>query len=145
MQETHYRLRWNRIATALMTVFWAAIWLVLALASHVGWLVVALLGVCLLGIAIWANVVAVTAGVYEGADEVVIRSMLGTRTRVKWNEVEAFEHERRGTHDYVYLRLTDGSRRRLLNMLQGQTVMWSDGQTRDIVGRLNERLAARAS
>ena len=55
--------------------------------------------------------------------------------------MDRFEHQRQGTHDIVYVRLTDGNRRRLTNLLQGQRVLWDGGETKDIVGVLNERLA----
>jgi hypothetical protein len=64
-----------------------------------------------------------------------------TSTRYEWAQLAGFDHARRGTHDYVYARLTDGSRHRLTNVLQGQRVIWDGGQTDDIVSILSGRLA----
>lgn len=93
-------------------------------------------------VAVWANVVAVRSGVYERDDGITLRSLFGS-THYGWDDLDRFEHQRRGTHDIVYARLTDGSRRRLTNLLQGQRVLWDGGETRDIVSVLHERLAER--
>jgi hypothetical protein len=99
------------------------------------------LGIVLVLVTVWANVLAVTAGVYEVEDGIVAMSLFLGSTHYDWTQLASFEHRRRGTHDFVYARLTDGNRRRLLNVLQGQRVVWDGGETRNIVGVLNERLA----
>jgi Bacterial PH domain len=126
-----------------MTVFWGIVWLGLAFGSHkTNWTVMIVLGVWIVVISVWANVVAVKGGVYEGDDGITLRSFFGS-TQFRWGDLDRFEHQRRGTHDIVYARLTDGSRRRLTNLLQGQRVLWDGGQTNDIVAVLSERLAER--
>jgi hypothetical protein len=136
----HYHLRWTRPVNALLTVFWTILWLVLALASHrTNWPVMGALGACLLVISVWANVVAARAGVYEVEQGIVARSLFGS-TLIDWRQVAGFEHRRQGTHDIVYARRTDGSRHRVTHVLQGQRVVWRNGETRDIDGLLNERL-----
>ena len=96
-------------------------------------------GVGMLVIVVWANVIAVTAGVYEDENGIVTRALFGA-TRYEWIQLAGFEHARSGTHDYVYARLIDGRRRRLA-VLQGQRVLWDDGETKDIVAVLCARLA----
>jgi nitrogen fixation-related uncharacterized protein len=116
-------------------------WLVWVLASaKPDWTIMVPVGVCVLAIVAWANIVAVTAGVYEEEDGIVARSLFGV-ARYEWAQLAGFDHARRGTHDYVYARLTDGSRHRLTNVLQGQRVIWDGGQTDDIVSILSGRLA----
>jgi hypothetical protein len=135
-----YHLRWTRPANALLTVFWAAIWLVLVLASNkTNWLVMGALGVGLVVIAAWANLLAVRSGVYEAEHGIIVTGLFRT-TCISWKDLAGFDHERRGTHDIVYARRTDGSRQRLVNVLQGQRVVWRDGETRDILGVLMRRL-----
>lgn len=90
-------------------------------------------------ISVWANVVAVKGGVYEKDDGITLRSLFSS-AHLGWGDLDRFEHQRRGTHDFVYARLTDGSRRRVPEALQGQRVIWDGGETRDIVGVLNGRI-----
>jgi hypothetical protein len=124
-----------------MTGFWVIAWLALAFGSRdTNWTIMLVLGACLIVIAVWANVVAVKSGVYERDDGITLRSLFGS-THYGWGDLDRFEHQRRGTRDIVYARLTDGSRRRLTNLLQGQYVLWDGGQTTDIVAVLSERLA----
>jgi hypothetical protein len=124
-----------------MTVFWTVVWLVLAFGSHhTNWILMIALGVFLIAMALWANVLAATAGVHEEESGILLRSLVNT-SRYEWNQLTGFCDARKGTHDYVYAELADGSRRRLTNVLQGQRVVWDGGETRDIVGVLNERLA----
>lgn len=124
-----------------MTVFWVIVWFVLAFGSHkADWAMMIVLGGWIIVISVWANVVAVKGGVYEKDDGITLRSLFSS-THLGWGDLDRFEHQRRGTHDFVYARLTDGSRRRLTNLLQGQRVLWDDGQTNDIVSVLSERLA----
>lgn len=137
----HYRLWWTKPVNIGMTVFWAFVWLVLAFGSHsTNWTLMIALGVFLLVMAVWANLLAVTAGVHEEKNGILLRSLVSS-SRYEWNQLTGFYDVRKGTHDYVYAELLDGSRRRLTNVLQGQRVIWDGGETRDIVGVLNERLA----
>jgi len=99
-------------------------------------------GACLGVIAVWANALAISAGVHEDEDGIVSRSLFGAK-RYEWSDLAGFDHNRRGNHDYVYARLADGSQHRLTNVLQGQRVVWDEGQTKDIVAILSERLAQR--
>ncbi len=139
--ERHYRLRWTKPINRGIAVFGAVAWLVFVLGSakH-DWTVVVLLGIWVLIVAVWANFLAVTAGLYEDESGILIRSLFQS-TRYEWTQLAGFEHARSGTHDYVYARLTDGRRHRLTNVLQGQRVLWDDGQTKDIVAVLCARLA----
>jgi hypothetical protein len=124
-----------------MTVFWVIVWFALAFGSQkTNWTIMVVLGAWIIVISMWANVVAVKGGVYEVDDGITLRSLFSS-THYEWGDLERFEHQRRGTHDFVYARLTDGSRRRLANLLQGQRVLWDGGQTNDIVAVLSERLA----
>lgn len=137
-----YRLMWTRLAVLFLTVGWLVIWLIWVLASHrTNWPIASAVGVCLVAVSLWGNVLAEAAGVIEDDQGIVSRSLFSTR-RYEWTQIACFEHNRFGTHDYVYARLADGSRHRLTNVLQGQRVVWNDGQTSDIV-TLNERLATR--
>jgi hypothetical protein len=123
--------------------FWLFVWLGLAFGSHkTNWMLMIVLGVWIIVISVWANVFGVKVGVYEHDDGITLRSFFGS-TSYGWEDLDRFEHQHRGTHDIVYARLTDGSRRRMTNLLQGQRVFWDGGETRDIVSVLNERLAER--
>jgi nitrogen fixation-related uncharacterized protein len=116
-------------------------WLALVLGSaKPDWTVLIPAGVGILAIVVWANILAVTAGLYEDESGILIRSLFRS-TRYEWTQLAGFEHARSGTHDYVYARLTDGRRHRLANVLQGQRVLWDDGETKDIVAVLGARLA----
>jgi hypothetical protein len=57
-----------------------------------------------------------------------------------WEDVVEFDHRRAGTWDRVFAKLADGRARVVPAVLQGQRVAWDGGETRDIVGVLNERL-----
>jgi hypothetical protein len=139
----HYRLRWTKTVNLGMTVFWSVIWLVLAFGSpKTNWTLMIFLGAGLIVVYGWANVGAAKGGLYESDEGIALR-LLFKNVEYGWGEVEAFGHQRRGTHDLVYVRLSDGSRRLVMNVLQGQRVIWDGGETRDIVGVLSERMADR--
>lgn len=141
--ERHYRLRWTRPVNQLLSAVWTIIWLAWVLASaKPDWSVMIPVGVCLAVITAWANILAIIAGVYEDENGIVVRSLFRC-ARYEWNQLCIFDHARRGTHDYVYAKLADGSHRRLTNVLQGQPVVWEGGSTDDIVAVLSERLKER--
>jgi hypothetical protein len=100
------------------------------------------MAVCVAMAAVWVNVIAVRGGLYE-SDEGIVLKLLFRSEGYRWDDVDQFEHRLIGTHDYVYVRLVDGSRRRVINMLQGLCVIWDGGETKDIVAVLSERLADR--
>jgi hypothetical protein len=52
-------------------------------------------------ISVWANVVAVKGGVYEKDDGITLRSLFSS-AHLGWGDLDRFEHQRRGTHDFVY-------------------------------------------
>jgi hypothetical protein len=108
--------------------------------SGAGWRLMAVMGVCVA--AAWVNVIAVKGGLYEN-DEGIVLKFLFRSLEYRWDDVDQFEHRLMGTHDYVYVRLVDGSCRRVINMLQGLRVIWDGGETKDIVGVLSQRLADR--
>jgi hypothetical protein len=100
------------------------------------------MAVCVAMAAVWVNVIAVRGGLYE-SDEGIVLKLLFRSEGYRWDDVDQFEHRLIGTHDYVYVGLVDGSRRRVINMLQGLCVIWDGGETKDIVAVLSERLADR--
>lgn len=139
----HYRLRWTKAVNRGMTVFWSLIWLALAFGpAKTNWTFMILLGAWMIVIYVWANVIAAKGGLYESDKGIVLR-LLFKSVGYGWEDVDGFEHQRIGTHDFVYVRLTGGSRRVVRNVLQGQRVIWDGGETRDIVGVLSDRLANR--
>jgi hypothetical protein len=139
MYATHYQLRWTTPTLRFLAVFYASLWVVLAVAKP-DWTVWGPVGGFLLLVLLVANVLAPRYGVYEGAKGIAVRRYF-SKWSADWTELAGFEHQRIGTHDFAYARLNDGSRRVLSGVLQGQRVVWNGGETRDIVGLLNERRA----
>jgi hypothetical protein len=88
----------------------------------------------------WGEWRGVKQGLYESELGLTCVHFYGSLV-LPWDEIAAFEHRKAGTWDRVYARLRDGRFRPLPTVLQGQRVVWDGGETRDIVGVLNERLA----
>jgi hypothetical protein len=127
-----------------LIVAYGALWLFVVLASPETNLVVeALTGVGLVIVFVWGSLYARSAGVCVDEYGIVNRSLFRSR-RYEWTQLAAFEDRYIGTKDCVYARLIDGNRRRL-SLLQGQTVLWDNGETKDIVGLLNQELAERST
>jgi hypothetical protein len=93
-----------------------------------------------LAVIVWGELRGVKQGIHESDTGLTCVTMYGARL-VGWREVATFEHRQTGTWDRVFARGHDGRARVLPSVLQGQRIVWSDGETRDIVGILNGRLA----
>lgn len=143
VEVRHYRLRWSKAVVRGLTVYSAVMWFAMAFGlPGATWTLMIIVGVWFITIDVWGNVGAAKGGLYESDEGIVLRLFFKT-VEYGWEKVDGFGHQRKGTHDLVYVRLTDGSRRVVRNVLQGQRVIWDGGETRDIVGVLSARLANR--
>lgn len=79
-------------------------------------------------------------GIIEGRTGIANRGIVG-RSEFRWDEIASFDH----VGARVFVRLRDGDVRPLVGVAQGQRTKWNDGETRDIVSVLNERLESRRS
>jgi hypothetical protein len=96
--------------------------------------------VAFLAIIAWGERRGVKQGLYESETGLTCVHWFGSYV-LPWPEVVEFDHRRAATWDRVYAKRTDGRLRLLASVLQGQRVVWEGGETRDIVGVLNERVA----
>lgn len=103
-------------------------------------LLAAALALLFLAIIVWGEVRGVRQGIYESGTGLKCVTMYGA-SAIEWDDVIGFDHRRTGTWDRVFAQLRDGHARPLPSVLQGQRIVWSGGETRDIVGVLNDRLA----
>ena len=132
----HYRspaLRWA-IGASYFVVLMAA---VLGLAERASAVFLAIIAVGGVG-SLWAGVMAWTrGGLLETPEGIGNRRFLSTR-HWSWSEID----EVRSVGSRVFLVLRSGDAIPLIGVAQGYRVTWSDGETRDVVSVLNERLAA---
>jgi hypothetical protein len=89
---------------------------------------------------VWGERRGVRQGLYESELGLTVVNLY-TSYPLLWADVAGFDHRRTGTWDRVYAKRSDGRVRAVATVLQGQRVVWDDGETRDIVGVLNQRLA----
>lgn len=87
-----------------------------------------------------AVALVVKSGVIENHNGITAKGAF-TTVYFEWSTISGFNHARAGSRDLVFVTLKDGRTRRLPNVLQGQRVVWEDGQTDDILGVLSEQLA----
>jgi Bacterial PH domain len=88
----------------------------------------------------WGEMRGVKQGLYESEVGVRCVTFYGTCI-LPWADLVEFDHRRAGTWDRVYAKLADGEVKVLPAVFQGQRVVWDGGETRNIVGVLNDRLA----
>jgi hypothetical protein len=111
--------------------------------GSVSLLLVAAHAVALACMVAWGELVGVNVCLDESLEGVVTRRHLG-RELIGWQEIERFDHRKRGTFDQVYAVLRDGpSARPIIGLQEGQRVVWDGGETRSITAVLNERLHRR--
>jgi hypothetical protein len=83
--------------------------------------------------------VSVKTGLEECDAGFVDRQNFGSRL-LPLEQVDRFDHRKELTLNRVYAVMRDGTYAPLVGLQQGQRVVWRRGETRDIVGVLNERL-----
>lgn len=83
--------------------------------------------------------VSVKTGLEEREAGFVDRQNFGSRLLLL-EQVDRFDHRKDMTLNRVYAVMRDGKYVPLVGLQQGQRVVWRGGETRDIVGVLNERL-----
>ena len=89
---------------------------------------------------IWQALSAIrTGGLFETADGIENHRLLGVGCRrVPWGEIADF----RAVRSRVFAVTLHGSAIALAGVAQGSRIRWNGGETRDIVGVLNQRLEA---
>jgi hypothetical protein len=98
--------------------------------------------VAALAVVAWCERVVVRTGLDECPEGFVNRSNFGARM-LPLQDVEHFQSRRLRRVDRVYAVRRDGSATPIQGLTQGQPIVWDAGESRDIVGVLNERLDAR--
>jgi hypothetical protein len=87
----------------------------------------------------WGEWRGVTQGVYECESGLRCNTALHSYV-LPWRELSEFTSRRVMTWDRVFAKQTNGRFKPIPTLLQGQRVIWADGETRNIVDVLNERL-----
>jgi hypothetical protein len=106
-------------------------------------LLVAACAVALPCMGAWGELVGVNVGLDESLEGVVNRHHLGSEL-IGWQDIERFDHRKRGISDQVYAVLREGPPAQpIVSLQEGQRVVWEGGQTRNITAVLNERLRRR--
>ena len=138
-----YRLRSTKRAARALTILYGGgtLLAVVIAASKSDLPALGALGVLLVALLIFMNTTLLKTGVYEDRDGITVKGVLGS-THFKWDELAGFDHKLVGVRDLVFAVPTAGGFLRLSNLLQGQRVIWEDGETEDILGVLTERLHA---
>ena len=134
--DRHYRspaLRWAIVASYLV-ILAALVAIVVANVAVVFVVIVVVAGILGIGLGV---VAAKQGGVQETSEGIVNRRLLATR-HWSWAEIE----EVKSVRSRVFLVLRSGMAIPVIGIAQGYRVTWSNGETRDIVGVLNERLGA---
>jgi hypothetical protein len=103
-------------------------------------------GVCYTALAlvvVWAERAFRRAGMYESAEGIRVVNMLRS-VDLRWELIARFEHAEKWPRSRVLVG-ENGRVVPILGTAQGARIVWKGGETRDIVGVLNERLLARRS
>jgi hypothetical protein len=90
----------------------------------------------------WCERVVVRTGLQECPEGFVNRSNFGSQL-LRLQDVARFESRKTVTIDRVYAVRRDGSAAPIQGLAEGQPIVWDGGESREIVGVLNERLEAR--
>lgn len=88
----------------------------------------------------WCETRVMRTGLQESSEGFVNHGNLGSSV-LPLRRIEQFQSRRIGLVDRVYAIGTDGVATPIQGLSQGQPVVWHDGESRDIVGVLNARLA----
>lgn len=112
---------------------------VLGLAEHAASLFMAIIGVAAVA-TVWQALAAIkTGGLFETVDGIVNRQLLGVGyRRLAWGEIATF----RAVRTRVFAVRRSGAPVALVGVAQGARTTWDEGETRDIVAVLNQRLKA---
>jgi hypothetical protein len=92
-------------------------------------------------IVVWAERAFPRYGLYESLEGIRVVNSFGSR-RVPWDQIERFEQSEKWPRGRVLIVRKDGEVVPVVGTAQGARIAWSGGETRDIVGVLNERLRA---
>ena len=141
--ERQYRMPRARTGLRVMYALLALLGVVFVIgyrADH-GSTPLLLLLVCagvLVGFVAWDRRLAREVGLDEVEEGFVDRHSLGSRM-LQLEDINRFDHRRRGTFDQVLAILRDGRALPIVGLQEGQRVVWRDGETRSIVTVLNPR------
>lgn len=90
---------------------------------------------------VWGERALPKCGLYESAEAVTAVKMGGS-VSFRWELIERFEHSKTRPRSRVLVVEKNGRIVPVVGTAQGARIVWSGGETRDIVGVLNERLAS---
>lgn len=90
-------------------------------------------------IVVWSERALPRAGMYESAEGIRIVRLGGSVT-LRWELIARFEHSDRRPRSRVLVVANNGQVVPIVGTAQGARIVWNGGETRDIVGVLNERL-----
>jgi hypothetical protein len=92
---------------------------------------------------VWGERVTVKVGLEESPEGYIDRNNFGRRL-LRFEDIDHFDHRRTLSVDRVFaVRPGTGKADPIQGLVQGRRIVWDGGETRDIVGVLNERLEAR--
>lgn len=91
-------------------------------------------------VAVWGERLMVRGGMYESAAGLKVVNGFGT-TLLPWDSITRFERSPAWPTSRVLVVRATGRRTAIVGTAQGARITWDGGETRDIVGELNGRLA----
>jgi hypothetical protein len=116
--------------------------LVLLLDNHggtFGTVGVAVAAMVLVLVVVWSEYAFPKYGLYESSEGIRVVNSFGS-SGLPWDRIERFEQSKDWPRSRVLIVRTDGEVVPVVGTAQGARIAWSGGETRDIVGVLNERL-----
>jgi hypothetical protein len=90
-------------------------------------------------IVVWAERAFPRYGLYESVEGIRVVNSFGSG-RLPWDQIERFEQSKKWPRSRVLIVRKDGEVVPVVGTAQGARIAWNGGETRDIVGVLNERL-----
>lgn len=91
-------------------------------------------------VGIWGERLMIRGGMYETAGGLEVVHSFGT-SLFPWEEIARFERSGSRPTSRVLVIGTSGETAAIIGTAQGARIAWDGGQTQDIVGELNKRLA----
>jgi hypothetical protein len=136
--ERHYRFPVAARVGIGISYFVTASSVALAISEHAGAIFLVIIGLGLAWMVALTAIMARKSFLFETASGIANRTLMGVRyQRAAWSEIERFQSANR----QVFVVLKSGSSWPIVGVAQGAHVRWRGGETRDIVGVLNDRLA----
>lgn len=140
MKQRHYRTRRNRFFIYPFSVVGVVIGLLLVFVPRGGLIIHLGAAVCV-GLMLWLARNAIRMGLEVGPSGARVYGPFRSEY-VAWDNVAGLDTHRWSINQIVDLRLADG-RTLNTNLIQGESVVWRDGETSDILSTLQNELSSR--